>query len=142
MNADRLCDQTDCDPASILFAPEFRSPPATILATRSSRGLQALLQLEAAAADRFFHLRLCPPGTNPDPAGQRAAELEPPLGWSLSELARTQIRKHLSGSTKTGADAPTDCLANNRKSFGELTQELNGRRELGRLDRRGEFRSR
>ena len=76
------------------FASELLSPVNALLASRGSHGIEALARLEHATADRggrFFHLRMCRPESD-SPQGRRLA---PPLGWSLSRVARETIESYL-----------------------------------------------
>ena len=76
------------------FASELLSPVNALLAARTSHGIEALARLEHeadAAGGIFFHLRMCAPERDSGGAGQ----LNPPLGWSLSRVARDTIEGYL-----------------------------------------------
>jgi len=76
------------------FATELVSPVNALLAARTSHGIEALQRLEHeadAAGGRFFHLRMCAPEGDSGGKGW----LNPPLGWSLSRVARETIEGYL-----------------------------------------------
>lgn len=76
------------------FASELVSPVNALLAARTSHGIEALQRLEHetdVAGGHFFHLRMCAPEQDSD----GTARLNPPLGWSLSRVARDTIEGYL-----------------------------------------------
>jgi len=76
------------------FASELVSPVNALLAARTSHGIEALSRLEyeaGAAGGSFFHLRMCAPEGDSSGKGR----LNPPLGWSLSRVARDTIEAYL-----------------------------------------------
>src|SRR5262249_35003721 len=75
--------------ANALFNEEALSPPLTLLATRTARGVLASKQLfekEPGLESSSFHFRIC-----------RDKKRNPALGWVLSRSAEENIRKGLHG---------------------------------------------
>lgn len=76
------------------FAPELYSPIEALLKTRTAHGIEALRRLEQetnAIGGDFYHLRMCVSKKK----GDDDEELDPPLGWSLSKVARKTIDGYL-----------------------------------------------
>ncbi len=72
------------------FIPQIRAPLHTLLNTTGAHEAQAVRDLRRAVGDdRFVHFGMCEPT-----CGQVG---EPPLGWSLSEVAKTQIEGYWNG---------------------------------------------
>jgi hypothetical protein len=93
----------------------------TYESVRNGRGSEAasrLIDQTLQAGGAVFELRMCD-GESPEP--------QPPLGWALSDAARSRINQYLFPSTAPGA-RPTTCLPANSKAVTDLSALLAGGR--------------
>lgn len=104
------------------FGYELLSTLRTYASTRGGRGVEAASRLQqwVAARDaghgenRFFHLRMCPPG--PD------KQQDPPLGWFLSTSAQATINGYLGATSADGPKKLTQCVERNKHQLDRLVQ--------------------
>jgi len=109
----------------IRFGYEVRATVRSFGRARSGHGQEAASRLQAWTLQnggKFFHFRMC---------DAKAPDVQPPLGWALSNLAKKRIVSYLRGGTDAGVDSPT-CYPWNSGSLDALTKLLReGRRMPG-----------
>ena len=113
-------DPSTTDPRDLLEQRKLLNQPTapfkTLLNTRQARGFQAREDL-AQRADAHLHFRLC---SNQE--GTRAERHQPlPLGWALSSLARTEMRRQLGVPADSSSDGDSIVRRNRENTNAVLT---------------------
>jgi hypothetical protein len=101
----------------IRFGYEMRATLRSFGRARAGHGQEAASILEdwtVQNGGKFFHFRMCDP---------QARDVQPPLGWALSNVAKKRIVSYLRGGTDEEAPTPT-CYPWNSGSLDVLTTLL------------------
>ncbi len=99
----------------ISFGYEVRSTLSTYERVRGGRGTEAATRLEewGKGKGRFYQFRMCE---------GNAKDVQPPLGWALSDAAQARISSYLLGD----GNNPPECYADNAEAAREIEELLGG----------------